>query len=139
MRGGGGSGGGRDGFGSGGGRGDVDGGGSAVLFTEYSHEEYLRDRCGGDLATFHSEVGQYYDGEIYHDDLLPVPAYVMRCVRAHKIAGDAALANLLDESVLGDGTTSLKDHLSKELVASEGVPWDAQEREELLAALVPAH
>ena len=113
----------------------IDDGGNAVLFSEYSHEEYVRDRCGGDPAIFHTEVGQYYDGEIYRDDLLPVPAYVMRCVRAHKLAGGAALANLLDTTVLGDGVTTLRDHLTSELGANEGVLWDETEREELLAAI----
>ena len=113
----------------------------ALLFTEYSHAEYLRERCGGDPAIYHEEVGQWYAaGEIYRSDLLPVPSYVLRCVRAHRAAGSAALANLFDASVLADGQTSLRAHLRRELADAEASPaatcsWSVAEREELLAAL----
>ena len=90
--------------------------GHAALFGEYTHAEYLSERCGGDLHAYHNEVGRWYpDGEIYRPDLLPVPSYVLRCVRAHRVAGPAALANLLDESFLGDGETSLRTQLRREL------------------------
>ena len=125
--------------------------GHAALFGEYTHAEYLSERCGGDLHAYHNEVGRWYpDGEIYRPDLLPVPSYVLRCVRAHRVAGPAALANLLDESFLGDGETSLRTQLRRELqpqcapekqgagdppLGGDDSPWTEAERQELRSAL----
>ena len=91
-------------------------GGSALMFIEYSHDEYFHGVCGSDEAVYHEEVGQYYDGDsIYRTDLLPVDSYVLRCVRAHAVAGPESLANLLDHSYLGDGATTLREYLRHEL------------------------
>ena len=116
---------------------DSDDVGSALLFTEYSDGEYWRERCGSDAAVYESEVGRFYPGglPIYRDDLLPVPQYVLRCVRAHALAGPAALANLLDQSFLGDGKTSLREHLRKELAQPASCPWADDEGEVLRAAI----
>ena len=96
---------------------DLGGFNKCVLFTEYSDDEYFRERCGGDEAVFHDEVGQFYRGRrIYRDDLLPVPSYLVRCVRAHRQVGDRAfLANFLDGSFLGDGKTTVRAYLRAEL------------------------
>ena len=114
--------------------------GRAALFGEYTHAEYLRERCGGDPRAYRDEVGQWYPaGEIYRPDLLPVPSYVLRCVRAHRVAGPAALANLLDASFLGDGETSLRAQLRQELGCAppggDDSPWTEAERQELRSAL----
>lgn len=139
-------------------------GGSALMFTEYSDEEYRNERLGGSTAAYEHEVGQWYSGRLYRSDLLPVPSYVLRCVRAHKRAGDALLANFLDRSFLGDGVTSLRAHLLREIEAirqqrhvvtsntnnsngdrdreEEGCPyWSDEECDELSAALActPLH
>ena len=130
-----------------------------VLFTEYSDDEYFRERCGGDEAVFHDEVGQFYRGRrIYRDDLLPVPSYLVRCVRAHRQVGDRAfLANFLDGSFLGDGKTTVRAYLRAELAGGaprahhgavaraedDRVPddapakphWTPSEREELARAV----
>jgi hypothetical protein len=137
-----------------------DGGGRALLFTEYSHDEYVRERCANDAATYHEEVGAFYSGSrIYRDDLLPVPSYVLRCVRAQRRAGRAYLDNLLSFSFLGDGRTTLRAHLQHELAGppslppptaddpvaeaaphaaaqgNDGAPWTPGECAELLEAL----
>ena len=85
--------------------------GSALMFTEYSDAEYFRERCRGDSATWEEEVGQYYRGRLYREDLYPVPSYLLRCLRAHRLAGPAALANFLETSYLGDGVTGLMEHI----------------------------
>ena len=97
-----------------------------------------------------SDGGGAAGASIYRDDLLPVPAYVLRCVRAHRVAGGDVLANLLDHSFLGDGQTTLRAHLRSELSAApvEAAPmaqeeagasaWTTAEREELLAAIAAA-
>jgi hypothetical protein len=89
--------------------------GLALLCAESSHERYVRDGCGGDMAVYQREVGQYYDGSLYRSDLLPVPTYVMRCLRAQRQAGASALSNFLDASFLGDGETTLRTYLEVEL------------------------
>ena len=94
----------------------------------------------GDPRAYRDEVGQWYPaGEIYRPDLLPVPSYVLRCVRAHRVAGPAALANLLDASFLGDGETSLRAQLRQELGCAppggDDSPWTEAERQELRSAL----
>lgn len=68
-------------------------------------------------------MGQFYEGKLYRDDLLPVPSYLYRCARAHAAAGEDALANLWEESFLGDGQTRLGDYVRREL-------WEARERPE---------
>ena len=121
--------------------------GRAVLFGEYTHAEYVRERCGGDLAVYHEEVGQYYPppAEIYRADLLPVPQYVLRIVRAHRLVGPAFVANLLDATFLGDGITSLRAYLADELATADEADalaqagdWTPAERAELMAALSEA-
>jgi hypothetical protein len=87
----------------------------ALLFAASDNERYLREACGGDRAVYHTHVGQFYSGQLYRHDLLPVHAYLMRCLRAHRAAGPAALANFLDRSFLGDGVTPLRVYLRAEL------------------------
>ena len=92
--------------------------GHALMCTEYSDAEYRRERAPLD-EVYEREVGQHYRGRLYRDDLLPVPSYLYRCAKAHALAGDAALGNFLEASFLGDGTTSLRAYLSRELRAIE--------------------
>lgn len=89
----------------------------AIVFTGSDDERYLREACGGDAATYHTHVGQFYTGKLYRNDLLPVHSYMMRCLRAHRRAGRQALVNFLEQSFLGDGATPLRDYLEIELEA----------------------
>lgn len=118
----------------------------ALMFAESSDEEYFRERCGGDPAVYREEVGQFYDGALYRDDLLPVPTYVLRCLEAarkHATDPQGAVANLLDTSFLGDGQTTLRTHLASVLESSSvseaqpGGGWTEEERARL-AALFPS-
>ena len=124
--------------------------GWAVLFGEYSDAEYFSERCGDNAAEHEERVGQYYRGALYRDDILPVPSYVLRCLRAACQAtnADAARDNLLDASFLGDGVTLLRSYLAQVLSAaaaqsagdnrsdaatSDG--WKLEELEELASLL----
>jgi len=98
--------------------------GAALFCSEYTDGEYLAERCGGSTLAFHEAVGQYYAGKLYRSDILPVPAYVMGCLRAQRQAGPEAMANFLDASFLGDGSTTLRAHLRMELAAE---PEDADD------------
>ena len=61
--------------------------GEAVIFAEYSDDEYRRERANT-VELWQEEVGQWYDGEkIYRDDLLPVPRYLDRCLAAFHALG----------------------------------------------------
>lgn len=62
-----------------------------------------------------TQVGNFYVGPLYRDDLLPVPGYLYRCARAHKLAGIEALTNSWDVSFLGDGISCLRSYLEQEL------------------------
>jgi hypothetical protein len=75
---------------------------------------------------------------LYRADLLPVPAYVMLCLRAQRKAGADVLANFLDGSFLGDGRTTLREHLTAEL-ESEGAAavWPVEELRAILQACTP--
>ena len=124
----------------GGGGGGGGGGSSALMFTEFSDAEYMRERCKGDTATYEESVGQYYTGRLYRDDIFPVPSYVLRCIRAMRLAAnpDAMRANLLDSSFLGDGETTLRTHLDEVVAKADGASaagWLAEERGELLELL----
>ena len=81
----------------------------------------MRERCADDAGVYEEQVGQYHAGPLYRSDgVLPVPHYVMRCLRAQRRAGDDALANFLDASFLADGETPLRQHLESQLRGGAG-------------------
>lgn len=103
---------------------------TALLCLESSDDEYRERWCGGDDAdAYHEQVGRWYDGRLYRDDCLPVPSYLLRCMRAHAAAG--TVANFLDSSFLGDGRTTLRAHVQAEVDAPE-CGWSDEERTEVL-------
>jgi len=117
---------------------DTGAAGEALLCSEFTDEEYMRERLQGSVEAYQDAVGQYYQGALYRADLLPVPAYVMLCLRAQRKAGADVLANFLDGSFLGDGRTTLREHLTAEL-ESEGAAavWPVEELRAILQACTP--
>jgi len=117
---------------------DAGAAGEALLCSEFTDEEYMRERLQGSVEAYQDAVGQYYQGALYRADLLPVPAYVMLCLRAQRKAGADVLANFLDGSFLGDGRTTLREHLTAEL-ESEGAAavWPVEELRAILQACTP--
>lgn len=103
---------------------------AALLCLESSDDEYRERWCGADADAYHEQVGQYYDGRLYRDDCLPVPSYLIRCMRAHAAAG--TVGNFLDASFLGDGRTTLRAHAQAE-ADDAGCGWSADERREVRA------
>lgn len=93
----------------------------ALLCLESSDEEFRARWCPDD-ETWDDLVGRFYTGRLYRSDILPVPLYVLRCLRAHAAAGSAA--NFLDASFLGDGHTSLREHLLAVLERAGHSPTD---------------
>lgn len=117
---------------------DAGAAGEALLCSEFTDEEYMRERLQGSVEAYQDAVRQYYQGALYRADLLPVPAYVMLCLRAQRKAGADVLANFLDGSFLGDGRTTLREHLTAEL-ESEGAAavWPVEELRAILQACTP--
>ena len=121
----------------------------ALMFGEYSDEEYWAERCGSSADVYHEQVGQFYSaGKLYRDDMYPVPEYVLRCCRACLSAAHPAafLGNLLDASFLGDGKTSLRQHLEQVLLGGKHADeddavssgWTAEELQALEAVIASA-
>lgn len=92
---------------------EADGGSSrGRICTRYSDEEYRLNKCVTD-AEYHSRVGQFYQGRLWRDDILPFPRYLSFCLRAAASQGEAVLDNFLDSSFLADGQTSLRLYLAQ--------------------------
>ncbi len=64
-----------------------------------------------------------------------MPAYVLRCLRAHAAAGPSALRSFLDDSFLGDGATSLCAHLRAEIGAKISAEISAEIATEIAASI----
>jgi len=92
------------------------------MCTAWSDEEYRKERIC-DEADYHEQVGRFYTGKLWRDDLLPVPRYLSLVVEAHREL-DARLGttrfsdNLLQHTFLGDGTR-LDSFLEKENATSK--------------------
>ena len=90
----------------------------ALMWAESSHDHFVRQRCG-DADAYDAAVGRFYAGELYREDALPVPSYVLRRLRAQRAAAPAALQNFLDASYLGDGATPLRSWLEAEVARKD--------------------
>ena len=107
---------------------------SALLCLESSDLEY-RERWCGAAGAYQEQVGQHYDGPLYREDLLPVPAYMLKCLRAHAAVG--TVDNFLEASFLGDGRTALRSFIGSEVARVRGAvdsaesEWSVAELEEL--------
>eukprot|EP00960_Hanusia_phi_P025014 736173-Hanusia_phi.AAC.3 len=91
--------------------------GVGVICSAYSDEEYRRERVRDDDDYF-QQVGKFYDGKLYRNDLLPVPNYLRMVVKAHMRQGGDFLDNFLDHSYLGDGTKMRDYEACKEMILS---------------------
>jgi hypothetical protein len=75
------------------------------------------------------QVGRFYTGVLWRDDLLPVPRYLELVVQAHmeldsRLGTDRFLRNLRQHTFLGDGT-----HLGAYLDAKKDRVTTGQEGE----------
>ena len=92
---------------------------TCIVFTASSDEEYkLKCQKEGDNETFHTIVGQYYNGQLWgRKDIFPVTKYLHYCCdAASKLSyrGDSAICqtNFL-ESFLADETTTIGEYMKK--------------------------
>lgn len=84
----------------------------AVLCARYTDEEYLKERCKGDLEIFFKRYGQYNIDRIWRDDILPCRAYLRHCVLAAENLGEVAFNNFMDHTYLGDRKTTIRQYLA---------------------------
>ncbi len=79
------------------------------MCTGYSDLDYRLNKCVTD-AEYHHRVGQYYQGGLWRQDILPNPRYLGFCLQAAASQGVAVLDNFLDSSFTADGRP-LRDYL----------------------------
>lgn len=84
----------------------------ARMCTGYSDHEYRLNKCITD-SEYHRRVGQYYDGALWRDDIVPFPRYLRFCLLAAAGHGRHVLDNFLDTSFLADGKTSIRQYLNQ--------------------------
>lgn len=86
------------------------------MCTEYNDQDYRLNKCLSQQA-YEQEVGQFYQGHIWRDDILPFPTYLAHCLqaaqRASQSMGEAFYHNFLHSSFLADNTTALTELLEQ--------------------------
>ncbi|MDO6564361.1 gamma-glutamylcyclotransferase [Amphritea sp. 1_MG-2023] len=90
------------------------------MCTEYSDDDYRLNKCITPQE-YDARVGQYYDGALWRDDILPFPRYLAFCLQAATSQGAEVLANFLDSSYLADGSTTIRTYLQQ---SPELQNWD---------------
>ena len=84
--------------------------GMGRMCTEWTDEGYRATRIKDD-ADYFNRVGQYYQGKLWRDDILPFPEYLQLCLRAAGSHGEALIDHFLNSSYLADGVTTLESYL----------------------------
>lgn len=72
--------------------------------------DYRLNRCVTE-SEYHRRVGQYYQGSLWRDDILPFSPYLVFCLQAADEAGAEVLGNFMDTTFLADGLTSIRQYL----------------------------
>lgn len=82
---------------------------------EQTDEDY-RERLVEENKSYETEVGQYYDGQLWgRTDILPQTGYLSLCIDAAASLGhgqDHVRRNLLQEGFLADGVTTIGTYAS---------------------------
>ncbi len=84
--------------------------GKGIMCTEWTDHEYRANRIKDD-ADYFNRVGQYYQGKLWRDDILPFPEYLQLCLDAARSHSDELVEHFLQSSYLADGVTPLGDYL----------------------------
>lgn len=80
------------------------------ICTTYNDLDYRLNKCITD-AEYQRRVGQFYNGVIWRDDILPFPRYLAFCLQAANSQGEHVLSNFLDSSFLADGETTIRKYV----------------------------
>jgi cation transport regulator ChaC len=64
-------------------------------------------------VSWYDEVGRYYEGQLWSSvDILPARSYLLDALRAaYEFGGERWLLNMLDETLLADGVTTVRQHI----------------------------
>ncbi len=84
-----------------------------IMCTRYDDPSYRSQRCGNE-DEYQRRVGQFYQGQLWRDDLLPCTPYLRYCLEAAGSMGPEVYENFLDHSLLGDRQTSIRHYLQRE-------------------------
>lgn len=82
------------------------------ICTTYNDQDYRLNKCITE-AEYQRRVGQFYDGVIWRDDILPFPRYLAFCLKAASTQGLHVLDNFLDSSFLADGETTIRNYVAQ--------------------------
>lgn len=83
------------------------------LICEETDDYSFRSKSYPLTDVYEQEIGQYYAGDLWRDDILPSRAYVHFCLDAAAQWGQAVFDNFLDATVLADCKTPLRKYLKK--------------------------
>lgn len=84
----------------------------AFTFVEQSDQDYKNTMSSEE---YHTLVGQFYTGSLWErNDILPLRRYMNKVIQAaEKLGGEDYITNMLDECLLADGVTTLRQYLDK--------------------------
>lgn len=85
--------------------------GIGKMCTEWTDEAYRTYRIKDDEDYF-KRVGQYYQGKLWRDDILPFPEYLQLCLTAAGSHSDELVTHFLRSSYLADGITTVESYLN---------------------------
>ena len=83
------------------------------MCTESNDEFYRLNKCVTD-DVYYRYVGQYYNGRIWRDDIMPFPVYLNHCLQAAKCHGELVYENFIHTTYLADGKTTISQLLSQQ-------------------------
>ena len=83
----------------------------ARMCSGFSDTDYRLNKCITP-DEYQRRVGQYYQGPLWREDILPFPRYLFFCLQAAATQGAEVVDNFLDSSYLADDVTTLRVYVS---------------------------
>lgn len=80
------------------------------MCTEYNDHDYRYKKCRSEQE-YRQRVGQFYEQQLWRDDILPHPIYLRHCLQAAREHGRHVEDNFLDHSFIADGKTNVRSFL----------------------------
>ncbi|MFT5196695.1 MAG: hypothetical protein ACI85U_003731 [Candidatus Promineifilaceae bacterium] len=84
--------------------------GTGKMCTEWTDEAYRANRIK-DEADYFNRVGQFYQGKLWRDDILPFPEYLKLCLAASHSHSEELATQFVQSSYLADGRTTIESYL----------------------------
>ena len=83
----------------------------ARMCSGYSDADYQLNKCVTP-GEYQRRVGQYYQGPLWRQDILPFPRYLFFCLQSAASQGAEVVDNFLDTTYLADGVTTLRAYVA---------------------------